>query len=132
MVQSFLRLSAANPGFATDRMLSLRITLAGDQYDPLEAKAGFFQQAADRISQMPGVEHAAATMAIPADDGGPTVPVLAEGSSRSIEDAIIATQVASTAGLFDALGIALSAGRDFTHQEVADSAARVVIVTCAA
>ena len=128
MVQSFLRLSAADPGFATDRMLSLRLTLAGDQYDPLEAKAAFFQRAADRLSQLPGVEHAAATMSIPADDGGISVPVLPEGSTRSMDDAIMASEVASTAGLFDALGIKLMAGRDFTRQEVSDSAARVVIV----
>ena len=128
MVQSFLRLNAASPGFSTDRLLSLRITLAGDRYDPLEAKGSFFQRAAERISQLPGVEHAAATMAIPADDGGASVPVLPEGSSRTMDDAIMANQVATTTGLFNALGINLIAGRDFTPQEVVDSAARVVIV----
>ncbi|MEX2283906.1 MAG: ABC transporter permease [Gemmatimonadota bacterium] len=128
MVQSFLRLNAASPGFATDRLLSLRITLAGDRYDPLEAKANFFQHAAERLSALPDVAQAAATIAIPADDGGASVPVLAEGGGRFSADAIMANRIVSTTNFFDALGLRLVAGRDFTPQEVRDSAARVAIV----
>ena len=128
MVQSFLRLNAASPGFSTERLLSLRLTLVGDQYDPLEAKANFFQLAAERLSALPDVEQATATIAIPADDGGASVPVLPEGRGLSGDDAIMATRIVSTTNFFDALGLRLSAGRDFTAQEVRDSAARVAIV----
>ena len=74
MVQTFLKLSAASPGFQTESLLSLRLTLAGDQYDPLPAKANYFQVAARRIAALPGVVSAAATSSIPADDGGATRP----------------------------------------------------------
>ena len=128
LMQSFLRLQAASPGFATDHLLSFRITIAGDRYDPLAAKAHYFQNAAERLALLPGVQGAAFTSAIPADDGGPHVSVRAEGDARSTDEALTATQIADGAGLWAALGLHLSAGRDFNAQELADTAARVAIV----
>ena len=128
MVQTFMALSAASPGFQTENMLSLRLTLAGDHYDAVAARAGFFQRAAERMSALPGVLGAAATSSIPADDGGWTRPVAAEGSGRSAAEALIATEIVATTGLFETLGLKLLAGRDFTVQEATDSMARVAIV----
>jgi putative ABC transport system permease protein len=128
MVQSFLRLQAANPGFATSNLLSFRVTLAGDRYDPLAAKAEYFQRAAERLATLPGVQAAAFTGAIPADDGGYHVAVLPEGARRSAEEAIVATLIPDGLGLWNALGLKLISGRDFTAQELADTAARVAIV----
>ena len=128
MVQSFLKLQAASPGFDTERLLTFRVTLAGDQYDPLVAKANFFQRAAERFAALPGVHAAAVTSSIPADDGGAAVPVVAVGDARAAEDAITVTEVADGRGLYSVLGVQLRAGRDFTPQELADTAARVVIL----
>jgi predicted permease len=128
LVQSFLRLQSADSGFATERMLSMRIALAGDRYDPAVAKAMFHQQAADRLSALSGVRGAVVTSAIPADDGGPAVAVVAEGDVRSEAEAVMATLYSSTTGLFDALGTPLVAGRDFTRAEAVDTAASVVIM----
>lgn len=128
MVQSFLRLQAASPGFDEDRLLSFRVTLAGDAYDAVEARAHYFTRAADRLAQLPGVIGAAPTGAIPADDGGIHRHVRTEDDTRAIEDAIVATEVAAGRGLFDALGVGLLAGRDFTPEELADTAARVAII----
>ena len=128
MVQTFLKLSEASPGFTTQNLLSLRIGLSGDQYDPLEAKATFFRTAAERMEAIPGVLSAAATTSIPADDGGGTRPVAAEGSAVAADEALIATEVAATAGLFETLGVGLLAGRDFSVQEQADATTRVAIV----
>jgi putative ABC transport system permease protein len=128
MVQSFLKLQAASPGFDTERLLTFRLTLAGDQYDPLVAKANYFQNAAERIAALPGVQAAAVTSSIPADDGGAPVPVVAAGDARATEDAITVTEVADGRGLYGVLGLQLRAGRDFTPQELTDTAARVVIL----
>ncbi len=128
MVQSFLRLQAASPGFETSNLLSFRVTLSGDRYDPLASKAQFFHAAAERLSAIPGVEAAAFTGAIPADDGGNHVGVLPEGDARSAEEAIVITEIADGRGLWNALGLQLSSGRDFTAQELADTSARVAIV----
>jgi predicted permease len=128
MVQSFLRLQRADPGFATERMLSMRVTLAGDRYDPAAAKAAFWQGAAERLAALPGVEGATVTSSIPADDGGPTVNVVAADDVRADAEATVATLYGSTTGLYGTLGVPLVAGRDFTRGEAVDTAARVVIV----
>ena len=128
LVQSFLRLQGEDAGFDPDPVLSLRIVLAGDQYDLPEARAAYFRAAIERIERLPGVASAVATSAIPADDGGGEVPVLAEGGERSEDDALIATAIVSTPGLFATLGIELLEGRDFTATELGDASARVAIV----
>jgi putative ABC transport system permease protein len=128
MVQSFLRLQRAHPGFDDARILSMRLTLPGGRYDPTETRATFFQGAVDRISGLHGVAGAVITSSIPADDGGPSVPVLAEGTGTAEDETMIATTYASTTGLFNALGVALHAGRDFTRGEIMDTAAVVAIV----
>jgi predicted permease len=128
LVQSFLRLQSADPGFATDQMLSMRIALAGDRYDPVAAKAMFHQQAADRLSALNGVRGAVVTSAIPADDGGVAVSVVAEGDVRSEAEAVMATLYSSTTGLFETLDAPLVAGRGFTRAEAVDTSASVVMV----
>ncbi|HET9986108.1 MAG TPA: ABC transporter permease [Longimicrobiales bacterium] len=128
MMKSFLRLQTADPGFRDDHILSMRTSLVGDRYDAGAAKAAFFEGAAERLRERPGVAAAVATSAIPADDGGPPIAVEAEGTEVSGERAVIATFYASTTGLFETLGVRLIAGRDFTAGEARDSAARVAIV----
>ncbi|HSL69284.1 MAG TPA: FtsX-like permease family protein, partial [Longimicrobiales bacterium] len=128
MMQSFMRLQAASPGFDPHNLLSFRVTLAGDQYDGIEARAQYFQRTAERLAQLPGVTGAAATGAIPADDGGFHRTIRADGDPRSADDALVVTEVAAGRNLFAALGLSISAGRDFTSQEIADTAARVAIL----
>ena len=128
MIQSFLRLQAADPGFAEEPILSFRLTLAGDHYDPAAAKALFHHSAAERLAALPGVAAAASTTAIPADDGGAHIALRAGGSDRSEARALIASRFAATAGFFDALGLELVSGRAFTQAEVLDTVAAVAIV----
>ena len=70
MVRSFLAMQAADLGFDHRPILSTRAYLAGDAYDDVAARAAFFRNAVDRLAQMPGATAAAATTAIPGDDGG--------------------------------------------------------------
>ena len=79
MIRSFLALQSADPGFDQAGMVSLRVPLTGDAYDPLPAKVAFFRRVAERLRALPGVVEAAATSSIPADDGGAPVGVVADG-----------------------------------------------------
>jgi putative ABC transport system permease protein len=128
MVQSFLRIQRASPGFATENLLTLRGLLVGDEYDLPTARSALWQQAAERLAALPGVRGAAVTSAIPADDGGPTTRAIADGSAEPVEEGLLVMQFASTAGYFDALGVRLLAGREFRPEEVSDTGAVVAIV----
>ncbi|MBW3535006.1 MAG: ABC transporter permease [Gemmatimonadetes bacterium] len=127
MVRSFLGVAGADIGMPVSSTLSMRLTLAGDRYDPVEERIAFFEDAAERIEGLPGVAGAAAMSAIPADDGGPAVPVRRE-EGEPLETAPVATLVGATAGAFEALGVGLLAGREFTGSEARDTSSAVAVV----
>jgi predicted permease len=128
MVQSFLRIQRANPGFDTANVLTMRGLLVGDAYDDPAARTELWQQAAERLRALPSVDGAAVTSAIPADDGGPTTRAVAGGGSERAEDGLLVMQFAATAGYFDALDVELLAGREFRAEEVRDTSRAVAIV----
>jgi len=126
MTQSFLRLQVADPGFEEERLLSLRIVQAGDHYDDPAARANFFRQGAARIAALSGVEAAAVTSAIPADDGGAAIGILPQGAGEGEE--LFVTAIISLDGFFETLDIAPLEGRTFTAAEAVDPEADVIIV----
>jgi predicted permease len=127
MVRSFIRLQRADTGFATEGVLTARLVLAGDAYDPQSAKAAFWQRTVDGVERLPGVESAVATGAIPTSDGTPTQPVRSADAVAESGDDVIASILPSTTGLFATLGTPFE-GRDFTAAEVTDTVTRVAIV----
>ena len=128
MVRSFLELQAADAGFDEHNVVSLRVSIAGDVYDPLPAKVAFFRRAAERLRALPGVAQAAATSAIPADDGGDPVRVVADGRPVEPGQETGAQLIAIQPALFEALGVRLEEGRTFTENEAGHADAAVAIV----
>ncbi len=129
MIRSFVAASRAELGFDTSKVLTARIYLAGDRYAPQAARVAFLEAAAQRIAALPGVKAAAATNAIPGDDGGEMIDVEAEGSPRPRGAEITGELFGGTPGLWDALGTPLVAGRAFTAAEGADTAATAAVVS---
>jgi len=72
MINSLVRLQRVNPGFRTDRLLSMRISLPSTKYaqERPELTAGFFQQLIERVKTLPGVEAAGVTSALPLTNSG--------------------------------------------------------------
>lgn len=127
LIRSFLALQGADLGFDDRPLVSARAYLAGDAYDEPRARAMFFQTAIDRLHRLPGAVAAAATTAIPGDDGGASVPIVAEGRPLP-GDEIPASTVGITPRFFDVLDVALIEGRTFTASESVDPDGRVAIV----
>ncbi len=128
MVRSFLAITAADAGFETDRLLTMRTQLSGPRYDSIPARAAFHAEAVRRLTDLPGVAEAVATTTIPTDDGGEPYPIAAEGDARPRGEEIVANVTASTPGLFRTLGVPMQEGRDFSAAEAADTAARVAVI----
>ena len=126
MVRSFMALQHADPGFEDASLLSFRIVQAGDQYDDPAARGVYFREVAQRLGALPGAMTAAATSAIPADDGGSPIRVLPEGTPE--DEALYASAILSTRGFFETLGVELMDGRAFSASEELDPDADVVIV----
>ena len=128
MYQSFRNLGAADPGFDGERLLTLRSYLAGDVYDDVAARTAFFRDGLSALRELPGVLHATATLAIPADDGGaaarlvtPEHPVV-DGTELGVQ------VISSTPGFFDTLGIELLDGRSLEARDLEPDAPPVAIL----
>jgi putative ABC transport system permease protein len=110
MIRSFLALQNADLGFDHQQLLTARAYLAGDAYDDVRARAGFFARATEVLRDLPGVTAAAATTSIP------------------VEQDLPASAIGVTAGIFDALGLRMLDGRALTETEVFDPDARVTVI----
>jgi putative ABC transport system permease protein len=64
MVQSFLRLQNVSPGFETNHLLTIELSLPPDKY-PREQRPAFFQQVVERGRALPNVVSVAATRHLP-------------------------------------------------------------------
>lgn len=126
MVRSFLALQQADPGFDDTPLLSLRIIQTGETYEDPAARGQYFREVSERLGSLPGSVSAAATSAIPADDGGSGIRILPEGTPE--DEALFASAILSTHAFFETLGLDLSSGRTFTPTEELDPEADVAIL----
>ncbi|MCM2258571.1 MAG: ABC transporter permease [Vicinamibacteria bacterium] len=127
LTQSLTRLQTADPGFDEQKLLSLRTYLSGDAYDAPAARAAFFRRAAQAVAAVPGVEAAAFTGAIPADDGGSSGRLLPDGGEAP-RDELGVQVVPAQPGLFRTLGTAPVAGRDLEPRDDEPGARAVALV----
>ena len=132
LIRSFIRLANTSPGFRTQNVLTAQIALPAAMYgglSPTDAqqarRAVFARSWLERVRALPGVRSAGASDLLPFTN--------AAGSSISIVNhppdpntpTQIAYQTRVTPGFFEAMGIPLLRGRDFT---AADELSRYVVV----
>lgn len=125
LMNSFVRVNAVETGFEPGNVLTMRLTLPGEEYRG-QAVPAFFRELTERVEAIPGVGQAAAGSQYPGvafsfreilfdgvGDPGSTLPTT------------LATVV--TPGYFEALGIPLLRGRTFTEDDVAGTPAVAVV-----
>jgi putative ABC transport system permease protein len=126
LVNSFLRMSLVDPGFAHENVLTMRLTLPREEYEG-DAVPAFFQDLLERLEAVPGVGDAGA---------GTQFPPIAfsyrelwfDGTDADPEATLptaLATVVAP--GYFESLGIPLRSGRVFDDRDGAGSPMAVVV-----
>jgi len=129
LIKSFSRLQDVDPGFNYDRMLTFQISLPPTLYSKPNQITGFFKNAVDRISALPGVKGAGAISQAPLAANGPRYIFYAEGRPLPApNEAPLAAYRIVTPTYFQAMGIPLIAGRFFTEADD-DKAQPVIIVS---
>jgi putative ABC transport system permease protein len=118
MIRSFLRLQQVNPGFNAANVATLELALPPNKYQKAEHQKAFFQEVIRRVENLPGVQSAGITNAVPLSRGdrsagftidGRPDPAQGEGPSASVRTI--------SADYFKAMGIPLLAGRFFTEAD---------------
>ncbi|MBI4474203.1 MAG: ABC transporter permease, partial [Acidobacteria bacterium] len=128
MIRSFIHLMEADAGFDDTRMLSFRVTITGDAYDPVEARTNFVRTFEDQLRALPGVVNAGATTSIPIDDGGGAQRVALDTNTTADEEIGVST-IFITSGFFPTLGLNPAEGRLFTEAETQNPDAEVAMIS---
>lgn len=128
LARSTMALQNADIGFDPGPVLSLRLYIAGDAYDEVPARARTLARVVERLRTLPGASAAAATGAIPGDDGGGTVRLMPERGASAPGDEVGAQSIAVTPAFFETLGLQMIDGRTFTAAEDENPEADVAIV----
>jgi putative ABC transport system permease protein len=129
MIRSFLRLQAVDPGFNTQNLLTMRLLLPPPAYFERKKKTAFFEQAIQRIGELPGVQSASAISHVPFSGPGFNGFFMIEGI-HSLND--MNKQLAHirpvNSNFFRTMGIPLRMGREFTERDITEDDANVVII----
>jgi putative ABC transport system permease protein len=121
MIRSLQRLYAVDPGFDSERLLTMRFSLPPQKY-ARENSGVFHQQLRERLQTLPGVQSVALSSDLPLSGDTSAGPVELEGQSGAPAGAEIRMfRHRVTPQFFAALGISLRRGRDFTADDHAQA-----------
>ena len=119
MIKSFIRMQAVDPGFQTQNLLTMRITIPETKYPEDAQIVGFFRQALERLRTLPDVRSVGAVSALPFGGNlGARTSFFIEGQPAPPPGQEFSTDVRATdENFFQTMGIPLVSGRTFNEQE---------------
>jgi len=128
LIRSLVELLKTNPGFEPNQVLTMRLDLARKKYDTPEKAAQFFRGLETQVGQLPGVEALGMVSELPLSGQLNDMPFTVEGRPAvTIDQAFDADFRRVNRDYFKALQIPLKRGRNFTEQEVEQSAKVLVV-----
>jgi predicted permease len=129
MIKSFLRLQAVDPGFKTDNLLTLRVTVPASKYPEDNQIVAFHRQALERLKSLPDVRSVGAVSALPFGGNlGARTSFWIEGRPTPPPGEELSTDVRVTdENYFQTIGIPVLSGRTFTEQEAKEDRRTIVI-----
>ncbi|HWM26406.1 MAG TPA: ABC transporter permease [Chthoniobacterales bacterium] len=115
LLRSFAQLVRTDPGFRTERVLSMRLNLPPARYDKPGATAGFAEQLTGDVRNLPGV-HSVAAVSHPPFSYADRWPFAVEGRTAP-EQRMSADNRVISPNYYEVMGIPLLRGRAFTNQD---------------
>ena len=125
---SSMGLGDVDAGFNRDRLLAVRVALAGRAYEQPEPRLAFIDAAAARLRSLPGVLSVAATSAVPVMDRDVPYAGVALEDGRTIAGARFGSIRFVDAGYIAAMAIPIRRGRSFTAAEARGLRDRAIVI----
>jgi putative ABC transport system permease protein len=117
LARSLWKLQAIELGFDPARVLTMRVSLPGQNYSDARA-VQYFDDVVTRIRAMPGVQDATAMGWTPLVDGGGGWSIMVDGRVlKTIAESPSSQPAQVTPGYFKTLGISIMRGRAFTEAD---------------
>ncbi len=117
-IRSLIELQKVNPGFRTERVLTMPVNLPGTRYPKDDQRVLFFKTLLEQIRALPGVETASAVNCLPLTSGCWDSIYLIDGRpSPRREDLPNADFNTAQPAYFRAMGIPILKGRDFDERD---------------
>ena len=125
---AFFRLVNTDPGFSADQALTAHVTLPEARYRARPDRVAFLDRVLDRLRRTPGIAWAGAIDAAPiADDRqGTGVDIEGDAPPAAVADANVNFAFV-TPGYFQALGVPILRGRDFSEADRAESVPVIIV-----
>jgi putative ABC transport system permease protein len=125
LLRSFSQLVGTDPGFRTERVLSVRLNLPPTRYAEAGATVRFAEQLLANVRELPGVQSVAA-VSHPPFSYLDRWPFALEGKTAPDQRMSAANRVVSP-NYYEVMGIPLRRGRTFTEQDTATQPGVVIV-----
>ena len=125
--QTLLRLLKHDPGFTTDNLVAASVFPPVDKYKTRQQVVSLYEQIAQDIKTIPGVESVGFVSAGPQFGGFESTDVLPEGEAITTGDYPQAVYFNTSQNYFATMGIPLLRGRDFSGSDNASAPPVAVI-----
>jgi predicted permease len=128
LLRSFAKLAQVHPGFDPAGVATFQLSLPRAKYDSAAKQVAFHQQLAERLAAMPGAKRVGAIYPLPmsGEGWGASFEIVGRPTAQG-EAGPHAEFATAMPGYFQAMGIPLRAGRDFTAQDVRGAPNAIVI-----
>jgi putative ABC transport system permease protein len=128
LVRSLIQLQQINPGFDAHNVLTMSVALPREKYSTPDKASNFFQELESRVGGLPGVESVGLVTELPLSGQPNDMPFTVEGRPPvSIDQSFDADFRRVNHRYLSTLRIPLLRGRNFTEQEVRQSAEVLVV-----
>jgi len=120
LIKSFYRVLSIDPGFSTDHILTMNLSLTDSRYPQVNQKRAFYLDVLRRVEALPGVRSAAFVDSLPLSpylDKLFIVQRLATESGATSHQGMAMSGLTVTPAYFSTLGIRVLKGRTFTDAD---------------
>jgi predicted permease len=123
---SLINLSKVNLGFHTERLLLFSVNATATR-PQLQSAVSFYRDLEQRLTTVGGITGVAAAADGPFGGGTSAGNITVQGYEPKPDEYVGSTQIEVNAGYFQAMGIPLRAGREFTERD-STGAPKVVVI----
>jgi len=129
LIRSFQKLIRVDPGFRTDHLLSIEVTLPQPRYQyGTPAMNHFYERLLDKLEQSPGIVSAGTTIALPFQASHAMTRFLIAGEPARAPGALPLEQVRVVSPeFFRTMGLQLERGRSFDRKDVENNSNLIII-----